>query len=611
MSIGPTLSFPYDVWGPGIAATISGSSTFNNLIFGADGNNDLGNNSVFTIATGTTLTVQGYLYSDTFYSSVQFLGGGQVNAQGNVETMNNPGYATGTAAFFLTGTGTQVVGDNTVNGQSTLILPNLTVAKPSGIAYATNSSVDMGNLTVSQGELQLATGTATASFQVNGSVTVASGTILSDYPQQASSTLILGSSVVNNGLMFFDGPGVGCGSSLPNYVIIQSTHNGTQRSWSGSGTFWMRYVDVRDQSAAAISGGINDWNGTNRSNNSNWNFPTGPRAQLIQSVTSNTAATSLTLPAFTLKPRTGDLMVVAVSAENQSILTPTDNASNTYVLVASSTFGPSPSYALNVYYAKNIMSTSSFTVTVNDANSPGGPLLSAGVFDYTDMSTSSTLDSYSANTGASTTALTSFSAAATAPGDLYFGALTFAAPTTAAAASGWNTESSIINSGSAQSLYVEDLATSTLLTTSSQWTAATSTSYADIIALFETPHSAGYAPSGTLDSATFDTGLAGGAALNSFTWQGTAPSGTAVKFQFAVSSSSNGQWNYMGPDGVPNSVSSYFTGSPGTPIGLVSTYSGYALFSGYRYFRYHVTLFSDAAHLYTPTVTQVVVNWSP
>ena len=117
VSIGPTLSFPYDVWGPGIAATISGSSTFNNLIFGADGNGYTFSNSVFTIATGTTLTVQGYLYSDTFYSSVQFLGGGQVNAQGNVETMNNPGYATGTAAFFLTGTGTQVVGDNTVNGQ--------------------------------------------------------------------------------------------------------------------------------------------------------------------------------------------------------------------------------------------------------------------------------------------------------------------------------------------------------------------------------------------------------------------------------------------------------------------------------------------------------------
>jgi sugar lactone lactonase YvrE len=118
----------------------------------------------------------------------------------------------------------------------------------------------------------------------------------------------------------------------------------------------------------------------------------------------------------------------------------------------------------------------------------------------------------------------------------------------------------------------------------------------------------GYVASGTLDSVTLDTGVASGTQLNSFIWQGSANSSTAVKFQVAVSNSSSGPWNYMGPSG---DASTYFTGSPGASISLASTNGSYALFAGYRYFRYRATLYSDGAHLYTPNLTGIVVNWSP
>ncbi len=594
---------------------ITGSSTFNNLYLGSAA---YGWNGYFSIATGTVITVQGTLGLEASTATDVLLGGGEVDVYGNI----GAGYsgqsftpATSTASLVLMGTSTQVIGVDIGAGINNIILPNLTVNKPYGIAYVALNPIVVGNVTVVSGELQLSTGTAPTSFQVNGTLTVASGATLSNYPTTASSTLLLGSSLTNNGVMFFDGPGVGCGTPLPDLAVIKSTVNGTTSTWSGSGTFLMRYVDVRDQDATAVAGGITDENGYNRSNNFNWTFPTGPRAQLIQPVvTSYTAGTSLTLPPFTLKPRAGDLVVVAVSASNQSLTTSTvtDNASNTYMLVTSSTFGSAPSYTLGIYYAKNITSTSTFTVYVNGVNGSGGPLLTASAFDYTDMSGTSSLDAYSAHidtTGLATT-LTSLSAVANVPGDLYFGALTVATNTTPSASAGWNAESSIMNAANAQSLFIEDMATSTILTTSSQWTSVASTSYTGILALFETPHPGSYAPSGTLDSATFDTQVQGGAQLNSFVWQGTAPSSTAVKFQFAVSNSSSGPWNYLGPSGTG---ADYFAGNPATPINLVSTSNsnGYALFSGYRYFRYRVTLFSDPQQLYTPNVTQVTVNWSP
>jgi hypothetical protein len=111
---------------------------------------------------------------------------------------------------------------------------------------------------------------------------------------------------------------------------------------------------------------------------------------------------------------------------------------------------------------------------------------------------------------------------------------------------------------------------------------------------------------GTLDSVTFDTGVASGTQLNSVLWQGNAPGLSSVGFQIAVSNSAFGPWNFLGVDGSP---SGYFIGSPNTTISLLATNGGYSLFSGYRYFRYRITLFPNSGS--SPTVSQAIVNWSP
>jgi type II secretory pathway pseudopilin PulG len=122
--------------------------------------------------------------------------------------------------------------------------------------------------------------------------------------------------------------------------------------------------------------------------------------------------------------------------------------------------------------------------------------------------------------------------------------------------------------------------------------------------------SSGYVATSTLDSATFDTRSPLGAQLNSVTWYGSALNSTAVGLQLAVSTSSSGPWTFEGPSG---DGTTYFTGIAGSSIPLVSNIggAGYAMFSGYRYFRYRVLLFSDSTHTHTPTVTGVNVNWSP
>lgn len=607
--------------------TITGTSTFYNIQFG----NYYAVNpesAIITIATGTTITAQGYfqVFHPANSTYVQLLGGGQINVLGNIlgEDVTAVTFPTSTVPIIMDGTGTQSIGAIGVFGltHQYVYLPDLTINKSNGTdVYDEGVVLQVGaTTTISQGELNIATQTAAMSFIDDGNLVINSGARLSDYAISNSALTL--SSVANNGLVFFDGSGLACTSVMPNYVVLNSTTTGKQVPWSGSGTFLLRYVSAQDQGGTAT---ISDLNGTNVSDNGGtWSFPTGPEVQLLQSVTNSGGAgtTQLALPALGFYPRIGDLILVAVSARNQTISAPTDSASNTYTLVASSTFGSSPSYALSLYYARNILTSSTFAVTVN-GNGGTTPFLSASAFDYTGVAPSSTFvtDSTSTDGSSPTTALTSLAAIGQTNNELYFGTATFSASTTASAESGWTAESDVVNNSTNQTLYVEDLPTSTVLTTAATWTAATSTDYAAIMGIFQSPFSSGYAASGTLDSATFDTGVASGTQLNSFVWQGSTPCSSggsptcsSVDFQFAVSNSSSGPWNFEGPDGTSHS---YFCGSASTSIPLVSTNcsgggtGGYNLFSGYRYFRYQVILFADSSDAYTPTVSSVSVNWSP
>jgi len=115
-----------------------------------------------------------------------------------------------------------------------------------------------------------------------------------------------------------------------------------------------------------------------------------------------------------------------------------------------------------------------------------------------------------------------------------------------------------------------------------------------------------YLSQGELLSAVLDTQVLGGAVLNSIMWQGSLPSGTAVKFQIASGNSLSGPWNYLGPSGTTSTLDIYQPSGPNVPVTVERKYH-----TGHRYFRYKALLYSDAEGLATPTIKDIILNWSP
>lgn len=111
------------------------------------------------------------------------------------------------------------------------------------------------------------------------------------------------------------------------------------------------------------------------------------------------------------------------------------------------------------------------------------------------------------------------------------------------------------------------------------------------------------ATTGSLVSSTFDTGSSGGVVYNTIMYQGSKPTGTEVKFQLAVSDSSEGPWNFSGYDGTDTTY--YTPTGPNIPRALNPV-----LYNNKRYFRYKIIMTSDAYRDQTPQVDRVIVNWS-
>lgn len=134
---------------------------------------------------------------------------------------------------------------------------------------------------------------------------------------------------------------------------------------------------------------------------------------------------------------------------------------------------------------------------------------------------------------------------------------------------------------------------------------------------------AGLPATGFVESSTFDTGIADGAAYNSIIWYGPAlPENTTVRLQLATSNSSTGPWTYRGPDtnidGICN-TDEYYEPQPGVPMEIGCATDAYH--KNKRYFRYKATLCSNASSgctasgSNTPTIQGasggIIVNWSP
>src|SRR6185295_14903005 len=95
--------------------------------------------------------------------------------------------------------------------------------------------------------------------------------------------LTLGGNLSNSGLVDLVGGGPSRGDA--DSILIRSPSAGTQRLWSGSGTFSVKDVDVQDQAGTAS---IEVLSGTNSGNNgANWAFNPGctPTAVTLEAFT--------------------------------------------------------------------------------------------------------------------------------------------------------------------------------------------------------------------------------------------------------------------------------------------------------------------------------------
>lgn len=175
--------------------TISGSMTFNNVVFTSSPV------ATFTISPSTSLTVNGTLTTDGSWSFT--LDSGAVYVNGDIDLNNTAGAASGTATLHITGTGDQHIYGGT---SGTTSLPNLEINKSSGTLYLHNNIVSRGNWTYTAGTLDAGTSTVTFYFSkvITGShslynVIFLGGSALNTYTIAGGTTLtILGTMTISS-----------------------------------------------------------------------------------------------------------------------------------------------------------------------------------------------------------------------------------------------------------------------------------------------------------------------------------------------------------------------------------------------------------------------------
>jgi hypothetical protein len=174
----------------------------------------------------------------------------------------------------------------------------ITINKPNGgkVTLATAFSINSTglNLTVTAGTLENAGFALTVNnnFTINGKFVQGAGNVSSGtytigktgfWNNTSTGDISVGSGgVVNNGLITFDGTSAGCGDA--DAIVVTSSSGGTQRAWSGTGSFRIFDTSFQDQGGSTY---VPVYSGTNVSGNgSNFSFTTAcPAANQPSSVT--------------------------------------------------------------------------------------------------------------------------------------------------------------------------------------------------------------------------------------------------------------------------------------------------------------------------------------
>ncbi len=156
--------------------------------------------------------------------------------------------------------------NQTIGGSSVSAFANLTI---SNTGAAGNNTVSLSQ-SVSDTSLNVTSGIfdqGASSNLTSGAVSVTSGATWKDV---GTGDITLSSGVSNAGTINLNGGTTACNEN--DDIQIRSSVTGTQRAWTGTGTYVVKDVDVRDQGGTSI---IHVENGTNTANNGlNWIFTT-------------------------------------------------------------------------------------------------------------------------------------------------------------------------------------------------------------------------------------------------------------------------------------------------------------------------------------------------
>jgi hypothetical protein len=196
-----------------------------------------------------------------------------LNIAGNIDALSGDNFAVegdlistdgavgGTSAIHLTGRETQSIN---LSGND---LPDggLIIDKPAGRAtlastYGANNDITLRSGTFDQNGQML---------QVNDMTVEPDGTWINVAPsepgQAITSTTTISSSITNNGVAYLNGDTRACGES--DTILIESSSDGVQRPWDGTGTTTLKDVRIGDiggsQPLTVYSGSSNFGNGSN------------------------------------------------------------------------------------------------------------------------------------------------------------------------------------------------------------------------------------------------------------------------------------------------------------------------------------------------------------
>ena len=253
-----TVTFNSTVAVKTIAGTLTGTSKFNKLTFNGIGgawsfSNPADVGSDFTITVGIVTAPSGNL-----------------NVGGNWSNGGTFTHNSGTVTF--NGAANQSIGGNSTTF-GTLTISNTGSSPTNVVSLATNTTVSTA-LNVTTGVFsQGASASDDFSLTMPNSpavpVTISAG---ATWQNLGKGDVTLSGNVSNSGTINFNSNGTPCGGA--DDIVIASSTGGSQRTWSGTGTFSMTDVTVSDQRSGTPNPPVvilvND--GTNAGNNVGWVF---------------------------------------------------------------------------------------------------------------------------------------------------------------------------------------------------------------------------------------------------------------------------------------------------------------------------------------------------